>query len=146
MNNKIKLFFIVLAPLLTIALIAGAFPAMAKTDGPATRTFTGKIVRFEYDIKYSVKLDANISGTQGNLPLCTLSATGDVSASPTVKDKSKKIDATGTITSGGQMQGAYGVYQYSTVLTITIPDVGKISFEITLMDTNGKLTAIVTPL
>jgi hypothetical protein len=146
LNNKMKLFFIVLAPLITIALIAGAFPAMAKTDGPATKTFNGKIVRFEYDIKYSIKLDANISGTLGNLPLCTLTATGDISASPTAKGKNKKIDANGTINVGGQMQGTYGVYQYSDVLTINLPGVGQVLFEITLIDTNGKMSAIVTPL
>jgi hypothetical protein len=145
----IKVSIGLLAAIAATVLLFGSLPTLAKQNAPPKNdyhsTINGKVTRFGYDINYQIKIDAQITGISGNLPICQITATAKVSAFGTGPKGNKPTMADGSISSTAVMSGAYGVYQSGVTLSVPF-SFGTVQFMIVITSTNGILDGVVTPL
>jgi hypothetical protein len=102
--------------------------------GSAPMNFSGNLVKNGYNIKYTVKVRADIDGSRGGLPVCDMDANASISATPLKHPRNRPITAHNDIERHGVMTGAYGTYQFSTSLPVRF-DSTQVTFVIKIIDT-----------
>lgn len=103
--------------------------------GSAPMNFSGNLIKNGYNIKYTVKVRADIDGSFHGLPVCDMDARASVTATTIIKKPhSKTYNASNDIERRCVMTGAYGAYQLFVPLTVRF-DSTQVNFLIKIVDT-----------
>jgi hypothetical protein len=115
--------------------------------GSAPMNFSGNLIKNGYNIKYTVKVRADIDGSFHGLPVCDMDANASISATLLKHPRNRPITAHNDIDRRCVMTGAYGAYQLFVPLTVRF-DSTKVTFMIKIIDTikgnKHHLTVTVT--